>query len=137
MAKRRREVSKKGTDYQAVEHLDDHLLPSASELEEYKKVDPSLIPFLKDRAQIEQEKRHSFNEDILSLNRREQSLVHRIRYLALALGFLIIAGAMLMSYNLIIKGHVIVGSIFGGVGLIYVAYLFISVANKDITPPKQ
>jgi len=136
LAKRRREVKKKGSDYQAVEDVDDHLLPSAQELIEYKEVDPSLIPFLKERAQIEQEKRHQFNDDMVSLNKREQNYIHIIRYLALLFGFIIVAGAMLMSYLLITGEHVVIGTIFGGVGLLYVAYLFISVANRNVKPPK-
>ncbi len=43
---------------------------------------------------------------------------------------------MFMSYMLIINNHVIAGSIFTGIGLLYVAYLFVSVANKNASPPK-
>jgi len=39
LAKRSREVKEKGGDFQATEHLDDHLLPSAKELKEYKDID--------------------------------------------------------------------------------------------------
>ncbi len=137
MAKRQRKVSKRGHNYDAVESLDDNLLPSARELVEYQKVDSDLVPFLKKRAEIEQEKRHDFNDEIIKLNRREQILTHGLNYAALACGFFIVMGAMAMSYMLIIKNFVVLGSIFGGVGLMYVAYLFISVINRGATPPKQ
>ncbi len=136
MANRQRKVSKKGSNFEAVESVNDHLLPSAKELKELKEIDESLIPFLMERAEIEQNKRHQQNDEMVMLNKREQGFVHYIRYLALLLGFFIIAGSMFMSYMLIINNHVIAGSIFTGIGLLYVAYLFVSVANKNASPPK-
>jgi len=73
----------------------------------------------------------------VTLNKREQALTHGLNYAALIFGFLIVAGAMVMSYFLIVNSHVIVGSIFGGVALMYFAYLFISVINKNATPPNK
>lgn len=137
MANRQRKVSKKGANFEAIENVNDHLLPSAQELAEYKEVDETLVPFLKERAQIEQEKRHQFNDEIISLNKREQGLVHYIKYMALFLGFFIVMGSMYFSFNLIVEGHVLVGSIFTGVGLLYVAYLFVSIANKNVNPPQS
>lgn len=136
MARRQRQVSKKGGDFDAVEHLDDNLLPSAQELIEYKEVDSTLVDFLKERAKLEQDKRHSFNDEMVVLNKREQALTHGINYLAVICGLLVILGGMYLSYILITLGHVTQGSIFGGVSMVYVAYLFISVANKKVSAPK-
>lgn len=136
MAKRERRVSKQGSDYRAFEKLDDNLLPSAQELISYKEVDPTLIDFLKERAKIEQDKRHEFNSEMITLNKREQRYTHGLNYLSVICGLVVILGAMYLSYTLITLGHVLSGSIFGGIGILYVTYLFISVANKGVSPPK-
>ncbi len=71
MANRQRKVSKKGSNFEAVESVNDHLLPSAKELKELKEIDESLIPFLMERAEIEQNKRHQQNDEMVMLNKRE------------------------------------------------------------------
>lgn len=137
MAKRNRQVQQRGTDFRATELLDDNLLPSPEDLIKYKEVDPSIIEFLKERAKIEQETRHEFNREIIKLNKREQKLTHGLNYAALFCGLIIILSAMFLSYTLITNGQVVTGSVFGGIGILYVAYLFISVINRKATPPNQ
>lgn len=137
LAKRNRQVKKKGHDFHATEEVNDYILPSAQELVEYKAVDSSLIDFLKERAIIEQDERHSFNRDIVKINKREQKLHHGLNYAALFCGFAIIMAAMFLSYTLISLGNVLSGSVFGGIGVLYVAYLFISVINRSAKPPSE
>lgn len=137
MAKRNRQVNKKGQDFHATEEVNDHLLPTPQELVEYKKVDPSIIEFLKERAIVEQDARHKFNGEIVKLNNREQKLNHGLNYAALFCGFIIIMAAMFLSYTLITLGHILGGSVFGGIGILYVAYLFLSVINKSVKPPSD
>lgn len=131
MAKRKREIQQTDTEYRASEQLDDHILPTAEELIRYKEVDPSIIEFLKERAKQEQNQRHKYNEEILIINKREQRLHHGLNYTALLFGFVIIMSAMYLSYLLISLGHVVSGSIFGGIGIFYVGYLFTSVVKRS------
>lgn len=132
MAQRNRKVAKRGNDYHATEQVDDNILPNASELAKYKSIDPDLIDFLKERAKIEQEQRHKFNNEVITLNKREQRLHHGLNYAALICGLIVIVLAMGLSYLLITKEQILVGTIFGGIGIGYVAYLFISVINKSV-----
>jgi uncharacterized membrane protein len=130
MAKRKRNVTRHGQNFNASEELDDHLLPSSQELAEYKQIDPTIIDFLKERAIIEQEHRHEMNTSLTTLNKREQFLTHGINYLALIVGAIVLLVAMYISYKLILQDKVITGSVFGGISLAWVLYMLVSASRR-------
>ncbi|MCM1079717.1 MAG: hypothetical protein NC344_10100 [Bacteroidales bacterium] len=56
-----------GRQYEQIVTVDDNLLPSPKELEEYKNVDPRIISFLLDSSTKEQEHRHKSENEKLEL----------------------------------------------------------------------
>lgn len=92
---------------------DDNLLPAADELCKLNSINPEIIPWIMKRTEIEQEGRVWYNKKRLKLAGREINLA----VFSTVLGLLLAAGLMALffyfSYILIIKGHEIIGGIFG------------------------
>ncbi|MDE6577944.1 MAG: hypothetical protein K2J82_03285 [Muribaculaceae bacterium] len=103
-----------------VEHntmYDDNLLPSAEELAKLNAIDPSIIPWIQKRTEIEQEARIEFNKKRLKLPFREMTWAGIDTTLGLIFCAGIIILFMWLSYNLIMSDHEIIGGIFGGLDL--------------------
>lgn len=140
MAKhRRRSASSTDNNVQhAIEEIfDDNLLPDATEIEKLSKLDPNIIEWLKQRAEKEQEFRHTtFRSKITLVDKTEKGL-RWINYLGLLFSFVLLGGGMYLSYTLIIRGHELIGSIFSGVMLVAIASIFMSKVksnNNEKTP---
>ena len=144
MAKQsRRAHISKSSDHQGQtieEVFDDNLLPDATEIQKLAELDASIVQWLKERAEKEQEFRHNtFLKKIHLVHKTERGL-RWINYLGLLFSFLLLAGGMFQSYTLIKEGHEVLGSIFSGVMLVAVASIFMSKVksnNNEKTPRQQ
>ena len=69
--------------------IDDSLLPSANELEKLKEIDPSIIPWIMKRTEVEQDARIEFNKnqnDFVMYNLRK---AHDFNLIAIIFSFLL------------------------------------------------
>lgn len=122
------------------ETVDDNLLPDAAEIERLHKIDPSILDWLKKRAEQEQTFRHEFHNyraDLIHDNERNNRLLNTM---GLIFAFLIFMAGMGLGFWLINKDHTITGTIFSGGTLLAGAGMFINrkyVANKQKEPPPK
>ena len=138
MSQQRRSVKQTNVQTQAaagqhIEHtevFDDNLLPDAVEIEKLCKIDPTILDWLKARAEKEQDFRHnSFTERAKIISRNEHN--NRVlNVVGLICAFIIFCGGMAIGGFLIYKGHNITGTLFCGGTLLSAAGLFINRQNK-------
>lgn len=105
--------------------IDDSLLPSAAELEKLKEVDPTIITWIMQRTEIEQNARIKNNQDILDLNKMNIKNIHSFNKTSLILGFILFIVTLLLSAYFIYSGLPTQGTIFGGAS-IFVTILYFS-----------
>lgn len=125
MAKRHRQIRGKGQNYEVSEQLDDLLLPTPEEILKYKEADESLPQFIQETGRLEQQYRHGMNEKGLKLSFREQFFTHGLNYLGMTFAFLMGAGGLWFSYELLKLGFDVQGTIFSGATMVYMAFLFL------------
>lgn len=94
---------------------DDNLLPAADELCKLNSINPDIIPWVMKRTEVEQNGRVWFNKKRLRLAGREINLAGFSTILGLMLAAGLMAFFFYLSYDLIIKGHEVLGGIFGAV----------------------
>ena len=112
--------------------IDDNLLPSPSELQQYKEIDPRLVEHLMNISVNEQSHRHNQDDKKLSIVEEDTKRKHNRYVLSILLGFIIIISGMAFSAWLIYSGIIIQGSIFAGGTLIMAVSLFILKTKEDI-----
>jgi len=126
-----------GHQLEHTEVFDDNLLPDAAEIERLQKLDPSILEWLKKRAEKEQDFRHdSFSKraEIISLNERSNRTLNLFGLMA---AFVIFLVGMLAGGYLILKDHSVTGSLFCGATLLSAAGLFINRQQKVREKNKQ
>lgn len=119
-----RNQSGQGFHQENTEVFDDNLLPDATEITALHALDPNILDWLKERAEKEQEFRQkSFmrKADILEYDVKG---TQKLNMWGMTYAFLIIMGGMGFSAFLIYLGHVLTGSIFSGLTILYAAALF-------------
>lgn len=104
--------------------IDDSLLPSAVELEKLKEVDPSIIPWIMQRTEIEQDARIENNKEILALNRMNLAKIHGFNKLSLVLGFLLFIVTLLLAAYFVYAGLPTQGTIFGSASILVAVVYF-------------
>jgi len=119
------------------EVFDDNLLPDASEIRKLSELDPNILDWLKDRAENEQDFRHSSYTKRIKLVSKTERGLRWINYFGLFFSFLLLAGGMCLSYTMIIEGHEILGSIFSGTLLFAIASLFLSKVRSNNNSPNS
>lgn len=141
MAKQRRRAqvsqSENHRGHIVEEVFDDNLLPDASEIAKLSQLDPTIIDWLKERAEKEQNFRHTAFENKVDLVSKNEKGNRWINYLGLICSFFLLGGGMFLSYTLIVNNHEILGSVFSGVMLISIASIFMSKVksnNNEKTP---
>lgn len=113
------------------EIFDDNLLPDASEIKKLSELDPTIIQWLKERAEKEQNFRHKTYISRVELVSKTEKGLRWVNYLGLLCSFVLLGGGMYLSYILIIKNYEILGSIFSGVLLISIASIFLSKVKSN------
>ena len=119
------------------ETFDDSLLPDVNEIEKLTALDPNILQWLKDRAEKEQEFRHSIVREKIDLVKKNDRGTRWINYSGLFFSFMIIGGGMFISYLLIINSFEVIGTIFTGVILLGIVSIFMSKVksnNQEKTP---
>jgi uncharacterized membrane protein len=101
--------------------VDDNLLPPAEELEKLKQIDPSIIQWIMQRAEKEQETRLSFNTENIRLAHRNMGATQASLWLAFVLAMSVLA----LSGIFIYLGKEVAGTILGGVGILVVIQSFL------------
>ncbi|MBE6317843.1 MAG: hypothetical protein E7081_02585 [Bacteroidales bacterium] len=94
---------------------DDSLLPPAEELRQLKAIEETAVSWIMKRTEIEQDARIKFNFKRLGMAKKEINLSTIVTLVGLLLIFLVIAGIFYFSYDLIVRGHSLEGSIFGSI----------------------
>lgn len=118
--------SHKGSGYQHenTEVFDDNLLPDATEIQALAQIDPEILNWLKDRAEKEQDFRHEIFKKRTEILECDVKGNQRLNLRGMTYAFIIIMSGMLFSAFLIHLGHLITGSIFSGLTILYAAALF-------------
>lgn len=137
MAKQHRRLQGKGQQFELSEELDDRLIPSPEELSRYAEVDPKLLDLFREAAIKEQLFRHAMHEKGMRLSFREQGLQHGLNFVGVIFAFLIGLAGLWYSYELIRLEKGVHGTVFGGLMLAYLIYLFVGIANKRAAPPSS
>jgi uncharacterized membrane protein len=106
--------------------VDDNLLPPAEELEKLKRIDLSIIPWIMQRAEKEQDARLAFNRENSRLVHRELSTVQTSLWLAFALAII----TLLLSAFFVYTGKGVAASIFGGIGIVIIVQSFLKFGKK-------
>jgi uncharacterized membrane protein len=106
--------------------MDDNLLPPAEELEKLKQVDASIVSWIMQRAEKEQDTRLQFNRDNMQLAHKESEITRSALWLAFILAIVILSLSGLFIY----LGKEVAGTIFGGVGVFVVIQSFLKFGRK-------
>ena len=118
MAKQQRKQqivkSHQGQGHLVEEVFDDNLLSDASEIERLYKMDNTILEWLKQSAEKEQQFRHDAFREKLDIAQKQERGVRQISKMGLTFSFLIVLAGMAFSGYLIHSEHVVLGSIFAG-----------------------
>jgi uncharacterized membrane protein len=106
--------------------VEDNLLPHAEELEKLKQIDPTIISWIMQRAEKEQETRMHFNMENIRLAHRNMGTTQTSLWLAFTLAVAILAFGALFIY----LGKEVAGTIFGGVGILVIIQSFLKFGRK-------
>jgi uncharacterized membrane protein len=122
MTKHRREIkgerNKDLTRLEQTEIFDDNLLPDANEIHKLSELDPQILPWLKSRAEKEQDFRHLAFDKRVKLTDDHNRRDHNTTRWALFIYLVLVAGCITASYFLILMGKDIQGTIFGSAAVI-------------------
>ena len=109
-------IAQKGEQkvYQVSHEEDDNLLPNPEELAKYQQLDPGMIEWIKGRCDLEQKSRIDFNNERLRLTSSAHSKAFTIDIMTIIFSVIVVLAAMAFSYLLIMKSHILSGSLFAG-----------------------
>ena len=105
--------------------VDDYMLPATDELIKLKEIDPTIIEWIKRRSEIEQDARIRFNDNRMSLTKKDLNSMFWINIICLLFAFIIIVLGILFSYVMIKNDMKIEGTIFAGTTIVIAASLFL------------
>lgn len=114
----------KGFQHENTEVFDDNLLPEAKEIEALSKIDPDILNWLKERAEKEQDFRHEIFKKRTDILENDVIGTQKLNMRGMTYAFIIIMSGMGFSALLIYLEHLITGTIFSGLTIIYAAALF-------------
>lgn len=103
---------------------EESVLPQASELEAYHRIDPALVEFLVETAKKEQIFRHSYAEKQLEVVKNDNRRVISINRLGLSFAFILVLVSIAATVFLLYLDKTVVGSIFGGASMVGLIMIF-------------
>lgn len=112
------------------ETFEDNLLPSSVEIKNLQSIRPDLVDFVVESARKEQDVRHKLREQEMSAYQNNNKRDFIINIIGLVFAFVLMGGFMGLSYDLIIKGHTLIGSIFAATDIIFAIGIFIRKSSK-------
>ena len=92
----------------------DDSLPDAGQIERLHQLDTNILQWLKERAEKEQQFRHSSENDRMKLTDKHASKEQNTVRYGLTIYFILVLGAGFASHLLLMAGHNLQGSLFGG-----------------------
>lgn len=110
--------------------IDDSLLPSADELEKLNSISKSILPWIMERTEKEQDARIDFNRERMNLAKNEQKQRFRYDMTALMFAFVIVLIFIGAAIYLIANEKYVSGSIFGGAVVVLLVKYFISSSKQ-------
>ena len=110
---------------------DDSLLPPAEELARLNEINSDIVVWIMERSKLEQEKRHSQDDQRLQMYKYEFRGKRRYNVAALTFAFIVIIAGLSFSTFLIYNSMNIVGTIFAGGTLLMAANAFIQASRKS------
>lgn len=141
MSKHSRQIKAAGNrDLTRVEHteiFDDNLLPDALEIEKLKCLDPDILNWLKERAEKEQDFRHSTFTKRIELTDNHNRRDHNTARYGLLIYFLLVIGCIGASYLLIMDGKNTQGTIFGSAAVVLGLAVLLSRKPAQPNAPKK
>lgn len=117
--------------------IDDSPLPSPQELEHYQRIDPTLMEWLKSRADKEQDARLKIYQVDADLRLGAQKKRYRVDILTLMLAFFIIISGMVSSAFLLTKGFNLAGTLFAGVSVLAAVKAFLNFKQPTSAQKKE
>ncbi len=126
-----------GNHIEQTDVYEDNLLPDAAEIEKLHQIDPTIMEWLKTRAEKEQEFRHTFSKDRLLIVRKNEGNYRACNIIGLISAFLLFVAAMAFSYALIIHGYPTRGSIFGGATILLTITVFVGKRVREMSANKM
>lgn len=106
--------------------VDDNLLPPAEELEKLNQIDTSIIPWIMQRTEKEQDTRLHFNRENIRLAHRNIGITQASLWLAFTLAVTVLAFSCIFIW----LGKEVAGTIFGSIGIIIVIQSFLRFGKK-------
>lgn len=119
------------------ESIDDNLLPDPEDLAKYHALDPTMIEWIKTRAEKEQDMRHRFMDEKINLTKSAIKKGYTLDMSILVISFLVLCLGMTLTYLLLIKGCIITGSLFGGGTLIFAVNAILNFRKASNNNSKQ
>ena len=129
--------SAQGQQFEHTEVFDDNLLPDAMEIAKLHQIDPTILDWLKCRAEKEQEFRHTTFSTRAKIIDKNEANNRALNIIGIICAFLIFGGGMAFSCFLIEKGCTVTGTIFTGFTLLAASSLFITRRVKANAENKQ
>ena len=111
--------------------IEESILPAADELKKLQEIDPSLVKWVMDRCEKEQNFRHEFSNGRLNLTKKDLNGTILINVLCIVFAFILILCGFAASIFLIKNGLNIAGTIFAGASIIGVGALFTRIPSKN------
>lgn len=110
--------------------VDDNLLPPAEELAKLNDISKEILPWIMNRTEKEQDARISFNENRMRLTEKDLNFAHRYNMVALIMSFVIVILFLAASFNLIISGKEVLGTLFAGGTIVGIISYFLNSKKK-------
>ncbi len=126
-----------GIQHEQTEVFDDNLLPDAAEIKALSEIDPEIINWLKTQAEKEQAHRHVIVTKRTEILECDVKGTQKLNMRGMTYAFLIIMAGMFFSAFLIYLGHLLTGSIFSGLTVLYAAALFYKRKGSEVPPNNQ
>lgn len=106
--------------------VDDNMLPSPTELEAYKKIDPSIVKYLIDSSMKEQQFRHESEMKKLQIVEYTEHRIGKTNFWGLFFAFLALALCIGISAFALYLDHPWFSGIFGFTAVVSIISLFVN-----------
>jgi len=115
-----------GTSFEHEAIFDDSLLPDATELAKLQELDPTIIDWIKNRTEREQDMRHEYTRRRLSIVEKGQTRAYTVDLVTIIVSFILMVLGMGLSGWFIHEDQVVIGTIFGGGTLVLAVRSFLN-----------
>lgn len=140
MAKKHTQIRQhQSNNVTSIEHreiFDDNLLPDPLDIERLNAIDNDILPWLKQKADKEQDFRHGAYIKRLDFHSDNSKREHNTARFGVTIYFLLVLGCMGISYLLIRDEKNVQGTVFGGVGIILALAVLVTKKPSQNEKPK-